>query len=64
MRHSEFWLRMEHQLGGGYARVWAQQQVLAELDGHTVDQALSTGEPPRRVWRAVCRALELPPAEC
>jgi len=55
---------MEHQLGGGYARVWAQQQVLAELDGHTVDQALSTGEPPRRVWRAVCRALELPPAEC
>ncbi|CAN5783327.1 hypothetical protein BH20ACT6_BH20ACT6_05630 [soil metagenome] len=63
MRHSEFWLRMEHQLGIGYARVWSQQQVLADLGGHTVDEALAAGEPPRRVWRAVCGALELPPSE-
>lgn len=54
---------MEQQLGGGYARVWAHQQVLAELGGNTVDEALASGEPPRRVWRAVCGALELPPCE-
>lgn len=63
MRHSEFWVRMEHHLGTGYARVWAQQQVLAQLGHHTVDEALAAGEPPRRVWRAVWEALELPASE-
>ena len=60
MRHTEFWSRMELVLGGGYARVWAQQQVLAALDGRTVDQALDAGEPPKVVWRAVAEALSLP----
>lgn len=63
MRHSEFWVRMEHHLGGGYARDWAGSQVLRELDGHTVDEALDAGEPPKTVWRAVWSALELPASE-
>ncbi len=63
MRHSELRERMEQHLGGVYSRVWAQQQVLAELDGRTVEEALAAGEQPRRIWRAVWAALELPASE-
>ncbi len=62
MRHTELWERMAHALGDGYHRVWAEQQVLAELDGTVVD-ALDAGVPPRQVWRAVWRYLELPDRE-
>jgi hypothetical protein len=51
---------MEHALGPAYARSWADQQVLAELGGRTVNQALAAGEDPKAVWRAVWAALELP----
>jgi len=54
---------MSQHLGDGYATVWSRQQVLAELDGRTVEQALDSGEPPKRVWRAVWAALELPASE-
>ena len=60
MRHTEFWARMEHALGPAYARSWAQQQVLAELGGRTVTEALDAGQEPKQVWRAVWRVLELP----
>ena len=63
MRHTEFWSRMEAALGASYANVWAQQQVLASLDGRTVAQALAAGEPPKRVWRAVAEALSLPESQ-
>ncbi len=51
---------MERHLGGAYSRVWAREHVLCELGGRTVDQALGEGESPKRVWRAVWSALELP----
>ena len=60
MRFTEFWGRMEAALGSSYAAVWASQQVLADLGGRTVDQALAAGEPPKVVWRAVAERLELP----
>ena len=63
MRHTEFWARMEHALGPSYARSWAGQHVLAELDGRTVEEALAAGEDPKVVWRAVWAALELPPRD-
>jgi hypothetical protein len=63
MRHTEFWSRMEVALGTSYAGVWAQQQVLASLDGRTVAQALAAGEPPKQVWRAVAEALSLPESQ-
>ncbi len=63
MRHSELWSRLDQHLGAAYARVWAQQQVLAGLGGRTVDEALDAGESPRRVWRAVWESLELPASE-
>ena len=60
MRHTEFWARMEQALGPAYARSWAGMVVLGELDGRTVDQALQAGVPPKQVWAAVWRALDLP----
>jgi hypothetical protein len=60
MRHTEFWARMNQALGPAYARAWADQQVLADLGGHTVTEALAAGEQPKVVWRAVWSALELP----
>jgi len=63
MRHTEFWARMESALGRTYARSWADQQVIGELGGRTVMEALEGGEPPKTVWRAVCRTLGLPPGD-
>ncbi len=60
MRHTEFWSRMETALDPAYARTWASQQVLGELGGRTVDEALAAGEDPKTVWRAVWAALDLP----
>lgn len=54
---------MDHHLGETYSRVWADQQVLAELDGRTASEALDSGVAPKIVWRAVWASLELPPSE-
>ena len=50
---------MEFHLGSSYAPVWADQQVLAELGGRTVSEALAAGTEPKIVWRAVASSLEL-----
>ncbi|HWV27067.1 MAG TPA: DUF3046 domain-containing protein [Aeromicrobium sp.] len=63
MKHSEFWVRMEHHLGVGYARVWADTQVIGDLENRTPTEALDAGEMPKRVWRAVHAYLGLPPSE-
>jgi hypothetical protein len=63
MRYTEFWTRMEAALGRSYARFWAGQTVLAELDGRTATEALDAGVPPKQVWAAVWSALELPPGD-
>lgn len=63
MRHTEFWTRMNAALGESYASVWASQQVMADLGGRTVDQALAAGVSPKQVWRAVADRLELPESQ-
>jgi len=63
MRHTEFWSRLEHHLGPGYYKTWAEQIVIADLDRQTPQEALDSGVPPKQVWAAVWRALELPPSE-
>lgn len=63
MRHTELWQRLEQHLGSGYARVWADQFVIGELDHRTVDEALASGATPKEVWLAVWRVLELPASE-
>ncbi|WP_460815307.1 DUF3046 domain-containing protein [Nocardioides korecus] len=60
MRHTEFWARMERALGRAYARSWADQHVMSELDQRTAAEALAAGVPPLAVWRAVWSELELP----
>ena len=61
MKHTEFWIRMDDALGASYARSWASMFVLTDLGGRTVDEALAAGVPPKEVWAAVWRVLELPP---
>ena len=51
---------MEEALGGAYARTWATQFVIADLDERTAQQALDDGLAPKQVWLAVWEALGLP----
>ena len=60
MRLSEFWVRMGDHFGSAYARSVAHDHVMQSLGGRTVDQALESGEPAKRVWRAVCEEFEVP----
>jgi hypothetical protein len=56
VRLTDFWYRLEQVFGAGYARSVAHDQVLAELGGRTIEQALTAGEETIVVWRAVVRA--------
>jgi hypothetical protein len=63
MRHTEFWARMDDALGRSYARSWADTFVISELGSRTASEALAAGVPPKEVWAAVWRVLELPPSK-
>ncbi len=54
---------MNQHLGEAYAASYARDQVLEELGGRTVDQALGAGDDIKQIWRAVVAALELPVTE-
>jgi hypothetical protein len=56
VRLTDFWWRMEQVFGAGYAASVATDQVLPELGGRTVQQALAAGEETVVVWRAVVAA--------
>ena len=56
MRLTDFWQRMERVFGPGYAGSVASDQVLPQLGGRTVNQALAAGEQTVTVWRAVVAA--------
>ncbi len=45
---------------GPMAETYARDQVLAELGGRTVDEALEGGVPAKDVWAAVVAARQLP----
>ncbi|MEO5853637.1 MAG: DUF3046 domain-containing protein [Nocardioides sp.] len=61
MGHTEFWARLDHALGLAYSRSWARQFAISELGSRTAMEALDAGVPPKEVWAAVWRALDLPP---
>jgi hypothetical protein len=63
VRITEFWARMERQFGVAYADSYARDQVLGELGGRTVHEALGAGEDLKAVWRAVCVAANVPERE-
>ena len=56
MRLTDFWARLEQVFGRGYAASVAADQVLPELHGRTIQQALAAGEETVVVWRAVVAA--------
>lgn len=56
MRLTDFWARLEQAFGSAYARSIAADQVLPQLGGRTIQQALAQGEETAAVWRAVCAA--------
>lgn len=63
MRLTEFWERMTDALGASYARSWARDVHLSDLDGMTVEQAIAAGVPTQQIWRAVHASLGLPARE-
>ena len=63
MRLTEFWRRMNKAFGAEYAESVARDQVLRELGGRSVDQALKDGADAKDVWRAVVDHFQLPARE-
>jgi hypothetical protein len=59
MRVTDFWDRMRDTFGP-HAESMAELHVFSELGGRTALQALDSGEPVVRVWRAVCEGMEVP----
>jgi hypothetical protein len=57
VRLTDFWSRLESVFGHDYAASVAADQVLAELNGRTVDQAFLAGVPTITIWRAVVAAF-------
>lgn len=62
MRLTVFWDRMKQQFGERYAESVAKDYIMAELGGRTIDQALTDGEPARKVWEAVVANFDVPSA--
>ncbi|WP_433532062.1 DUF3046 domain-containing protein [Micromonospora sp. CA-263727] len=56
MRLTDFWARLEEAFGPGYAASIASDQVLSQLGGWTIEQALAAGVETHVVWRAVVAA--------
>ncbi|MGX7679914.1 DUF3046 domain-containing protein [Jatrophihabitans sp. DSM 45814] len=59
MRLSEFWQRMELRFGSAYAYSMAADYRITLL-GATVNEALSRGDSPKSIWRAICQEFEVP----
>jgi hypothetical protein len=56
VRLTDFWQRLEQVFGVAYAGSVANDQVLTELGGRTIKEALAGGEDAAVVWRAVVAA--------
>jgi hypothetical protein len=60
VRLSRFWELMNDEFGEAYAGSLARGHTLHSLGDLTVLEALERGEPPRRVWLAVCDDMDVP----
>jgi len=56
VRLTELWWRLEQTFGPAYVASVARDQVLAELGGRSISQALAEGEDAATVWRGVVAA--------
>lgn len=59
MRLTEFRALMKAHFGPYRAASVASDHVFSALDGRTVDEALRSGENPKRVWAAVCESFDV-----
>ena len=57
---SEFWTLMRDEFGDGPAQALARSHVLGALGDRTAEEALEAGVPPREVWLAHVRDLDVP----
>lgn len=57
MRLTDLWWRLEETFGAGYAQSVARDQVIPDLGGRTIDEALAAGDEIADVWRAVVAAF-------
>lgn len=55
-----FWERMREQFGETYAESVANDYVLSNLGGRTVNKALADGFDAKTVWRAICETFNVP----
>jgi hypothetical protein len=53
---TDLWSRLEETFGPGYAASVARDQVLPQLGGQTINQALAGHAEVQAVWRAVVAA--------
>lgn len=60
MRLTEFHELVEAQFGPVRSASLLVDYVLTDLDGRTAEQAIEDGVDPREVWRALCRAFDVP----
>ncbi len=56
MKLTDLWARLEQTFGAEYAASVARDQVLSQLNGRTIDQALAEHVEAQVVWRAVVAA--------
>jgi Protein of unknown function (DUF3046) len=56
MKLTDLWARLEATFGTGYAASVARDQVIPQLGGRTINQALDEHEEVHTVWRAVVAA--------
>lgn len=62
VRYSEFWELVDDVFGPAVGRELARTHVLEALGDRTSSEALDAGTDPRRVWRALCDAMQVPEA--
>lgn len=60
MRRSEFAALSAHVFGPALAATYERELILPALDGRTAAAALAAGEDVRRVWNALCDAMDVP----
>ena len=51
---------MRDEFGDGPAQALARSHVLGALGDRTAEEALAAGEPPRQVWLALVKDLDVP----
>ena len=56
MKLTDLWARLEETFGTGYATSVARDQVLPQLGGRTITEALDAHVEVHSVWRAVVAA--------